>query len=129
VLLVEDNPADAMLVEEAINEAHVGCALQIVGDGTKALEFFSRVEEDEKPCPDLIMLDLNLPRLSGEEVLRRLRSSSRFRTTKVLIITSSDASSDRQRVMELGADDYFRKPSTLDQFLELGPKIRQLLQA
>jgi len=72
---------------------------------------------------------LNLPRLSGEEVLRRLRSSSRFRTTKVLIITSSDASSDRQRVMELGADDYFRKPSTLDQFLELGPKIRQLLQA
>jgi CheY-like chemotaxis protein len=107
----------------------VECGLQIVRDGSKAVEFIGRVENDEKPRPDLILLDLNLPRMSGEEVLKRIRSSSTFQSVKVLIITSSNATGDRERAMALGATDYFRKPSTLAQFLELGPKIRQMLEA
>jgi chemotaxis family two-component system response regulator Rcp1 len=128
VLLVEDNPADANLVEEALLEAEVNCGLQIVGDGMKALEFITLVEGNKTPCPDLILLDLNLPRLSGEEVLKRLRTSVTCGSVKILIITSSNAASDRERVLGLGATDYFRKPSSLEQFLELGPKIRQMLQ-
>ena len=128
VLLVEDNPADVNLVEEALAEAHVDCGLKVLRDGSMAVEFILSVEKDEAPCPDLVMLDLNLPRLNGEEVLRRLRASSVLGAVKVLIITSSNAASDRKRAMDLGATDYFRKPSSVDQFLELGPKVRQMLQ-
>jgi CheY-like chemotaxis protein len=127
VLLVEDNPADASLVAEALSEASVDCGLHVLSDGRKAVEYIARLEQDESPCPDLIMLDLNLPRFSGEEVLKRLRRSSKCADVKVLIITSSNAPADRERAMELGATDYFRKPSTLEQFLELGPKVRQML--
>ena len=129
VLLVEDNPADAILVEEALSEARVQCGLHVVGDGTKAVEFIGRVEKGQEPCPDLVLLDLNLPRLSGGEVLKRLRTSPSFHSVKVLIVTSSNAASDRERAMSLGATDYFRKPSTLTQFLELGPKVRQMLES
>jgi CheY-like chemotaxis protein len=128
VLLVEDNPADASLVREALSEAHVNCGLHVLNDGTRAVDFIAEIERNEAPCPDLVMLDLNLPRLSGEEVLKRLRGSSKCATVKVLIITSSNAASDRERAMSLGATDYFRKPSTLEQFLQLGPKVRQMLE-
>jgi len=128
VLLVEDNPADVNLVEEALAEAHVTCGLQILGDGTKALQFIGNVEKGEELCPDLVMLDLNLPCLGGEQVLKRLRASRRWAAVKVLIITSSNAANDRERVMKLGATDYFRKPSTVEQFLALGPKVQQMLE-
>jgi CheY-like chemotaxis protein len=128
IILFEDNPADANLVEEALAEAQVECALQVLGDGSKALEFIGHVEKDETPCPDLVILDLNLPRFSGEEVLKRWRTSCKCRSVKILIITSSNAASDRERAMKLGATDYFRKPSTLEQFLELGPTVRRVLE-
>jgi CheY-like chemotaxis protein len=129
VLLVEDNPADAILVEEALSEARVDCRLHIVGDGSRALELIGRVETGQERCPDLVLLDLNLPRLSGGEVLERLRASPSCHSVKVLIVTSSNAASDRERAIALGATDYFRKPSTLAQFLELGPKVRQMLNS
>jgi CheY-like chemotaxis protein len=129
ILLVEDNPADANLVEEALFEAKVDCGLQVVGDGTKAVDLIASIEQGQVPCPDLVILDLNLPRLSGEEVLKRLRASNRCGGLKVLIVTSSDAPNDRQRAIELGATDYFRKPSTLELFLQLGPRVRQLLES
>ena len=128
VLLVEDNPADADLVEVALAEAKVECGLHVLDNGTKALEFIARLEKSEAPCPDLIVLDLNIPQLSGEEVLKRIRSNPICGAVKVLIVTSSNAESDRLRAMELGATDYFRKPSNLEQFLKLGPKVRQLLE-
>ncbi len=128
VLLVEDNPADANLVEEALADAQVECGLEVLKDGTKAVEYIAQVESHEMPRPDLIMLDLNLPQMTGEEVLKRLRNSPRLKSVKVLIITSSNAASDRARALELGATDYFRKPSSLEQFLKLGPKVRQMLE-
>lgn len=123
VLLVEDNPADANLVEEAFAEAHLDCGLSIVHDGAKAIEFIEGLDADpSRLCPDLVLLDLNLPKVGGEEVLKHLRLSPRCKAAKVLIISSSDAPADRERSMRLGATGYFRKPSSLDQFMELGPK-------
>ena len=128
ILLVEDNPADADLVEEALADANLDCRLQVLGNGKRALDYISLIENDQAPCPDLVLLDLNLPQVSGEAVLKRIRSSPRCGSVKVLIVTSSDAAHDRRNAMELGATDYFRKPSSLAQYLELGPKVRDLLQ-
>ncbi len=129
VLLVEDNPADANLVEEALAEAHVDCSLHIVRDGLQAVQFIERLDADVSyPRPDLILLDLNLPKISGEEVLKRVRLSPRCGAAKVLIISSSDARSDRERALKLGASEYFRKPSGLDEFMALGPRVRRLLE-
>ena len=128
VLLVEDNAADANLIEEAIAEEQLSCALQIVRDGAKAIDAINRVDEDASHRgPDLVVLDLNLPQVSGEQVLQRIRLSPRLGKTKVLIVSSSNALSDRERAMALGANDYFRKPSSLDQFMEIGPRIREML--
>jgi len=130
VLVVEDNPADAYLIEEALAEERLTSALQIVRDGEKAIAFFDRIDADPSvPCPAVVLLDLNLPKVSGEEVLKRIRLSPRCEKTKVLIVSSSNAPSDRELAMSLGATDYFRKPSTLDQFMQLGPKVRGLLES
>jgi two-component system response regulator len=129
ILLVEDNPADANLIQEAIEEEHILCELEIVVNGRKAIDFIDRVDTDEsQPRPDLVLLDLNLPQVSGEQVLRRIRSSIKWRATKVLIVSSSNTYSDRERAMTLGATDYFRKPPSLVEFMKLGPRIREMLR-
>jgi CheY-like chemotaxis protein len=128
ILLVEDNRADANLVEEALDEVNLDYGLSIMRDGAQAIEFLDRIDADPSlPRPDLVMLDLNLPKVSGEEVLKRVRRSPICRAIQVLIISSSDAPRDRQRAKELGASGYFRKPSSLEQFMELGPKVRAML--
>ena len=129
VLLVEDNPADADLLEEAFTEAQIDCSLAIVRDGVEALGFIEGLDSDLcRACPDLILLDLNLPKVGGKAVLERIRMSPRCTGAKVLIISSSDAPADRKRAMELGASEYFHKPSSFQQFMEFGPKIRVMLQ-
>jgi CheY-like chemotaxis protein len=128
VLLVEDNAADANLVQEALAEHQVDSSLQILSDGAKAIDFIDRMDADEhQPCPDLVLLDLNLPKTNGEEVLRRLQRSPRRPLIKVLIISSSNVPADRERAFALGANGYFRKPSNLDEYMQLGPRVRELL--
>lgn len=127
VLLVEDNPADANLIEEALAEERIDASLHIVPDGEKAIAFLDRVDDATEPPPDLVLLDLNLPKIGGEQVLKRIRVSPRCRDTRVLIVSSSNAPSDREMVMALGATDYFRKPSSLAQFMILGRVVRELL--
>ena len=129
ILLVEDNPADVTLVEEALSEAGMNCILELATDGSKAIELIERIDAGSRPCPALMLLDLNLPRVSGEAVLQRLRDSQRCNAMRVLVVSSSAAPSDRDRAMKLGATDYFRKPSSLAEFLELGPKVRSLLNS
>lgn len=129
LLLVEDNAADANLVEEALVGEQLDSTLHILKDGTKAIEFIDRMDADDRhPNPDLVLLDLNLPKVSGEEVMRRLQRSPRRHGIKVLIISSSDAPADRDRALALGANGYFRKPADLDKFLELGSVVRELLK-
>jgi chemotaxis family two-component system response regulator Rcp1 len=128
VLLVEDNAADVNLIQKALVDAQLACALHVVRDGAKAVDFMDRVDADETlPRPDLVLLDLNLPKVSGEQVLKRIRLSPRCGQTKVLIVSSSNAAADRDRAMALGATDYFRKPFSLDEFMRLGPKVREML--
>lgn len=129
ILLVEDNPADINLVEEALEEAQLDCRLDVMRDGLRAIEFLERLDaEPDHPPPDLVLLDLNLPKIGGEEVLKRMRMSPKCEGVKVLIVSSSDAAGDRERMMKLGATDYFRKPSGLAQFMLLGPKVRALIE-
>ena len=128
ILIVEDNAADVRLIREALSQEHVDCDLRVVKDGALAIEVLDQIDADDSyPCPELILLDLNLPKVTGEEVLKRVRSSCKSDQIKVLIVSSSNAPSDKERVMKLGATDYFRKPSSLDQFMMLGPKVRSLL--
>lgn len=128
ILLVEDNAADALLVEEAFEEAKFDCSITVVRDGEQAVAFFDALDADaSQDCPDMILLDLNLPKVSGNMVLERLRASPRCARIKVLIVSSSDAPADRQRAMTLGANDYFRKPSSLKEFMLLGAKVKSMI--
>jgi CheY-like chemotaxis protein len=129
VLLVEDNPADINLVEEALEEARLDCRLHVMRDGMRAIEFLERLDaEPDHPPPDVVLLDLNLPKINGEEVLKRVRMSPKCVDVKVLIISSSNVPADRERMMSLGASDYFRKPSDLAQFMLLGAKVRTMIE-
>ena len=129
VLLVEDNPADANLVEEAIEEANFDCEISVMTNGAQVIEFIESLEAGApQQFPDLLLLDLNLPKVPGDAVLERVRSSPQCRTAKVFIISSSDAPADRERAMKLGAIGYFRKPSNLAQFMEIGPRVRAILE-
>jgi CheY-like chemotaxis protein len=129
-LLVEDNRADVFLIQEAIELHRLPLDLHVVGDGDQAFEFIERAENDpdRSPCPDVVLLDLNLPKRSGREVLQRLRQSARFSTVPVVIITSSDLSKDRKELSAFGASRYFRKPSGYEEFLEVGSVIKELLE-
>ena len=129
VLLVEDNPADINLVEEALEEAQLDCSLHIMRDGLRAIEFLDRLDaEPDHPRPDVVLLDLNLPKVGGEEILKRVRLSPKCEGVKVLIISSSNVPADRERMLQLGASDYFRTPSDLAQFMLLGAKVRAMLE-
>jgi two-component system, chemotaxis family, response regulator Rcp1 len=127
--LAEDNLPDALLVREAIRMESLPVELHIAPDGEQAIAFITRAEnEPTAPYPDVVLLDLNLPKKDGFEVLRQLRASEFSKGIPVLIITSSDSPSDRTQAAELGAT-YFRKPPSYEEYLKLGSVLKQLLQA
>jgi chemotaxis family two-component system response regulator Rcp1 len=128
ILLAEDNPADAGLVRLALEEHGVEGELIVIEDGEKAIEFIQATEADEAaPCPDLAIVDLNLPKKPGREVLARMRMSERCRHIPVIILSSSDAERDRADAVQFGASRYIRKPSKLEEFLSLGLIFKALL--
>ena len=101
--------------------------MHVVNDGQEAIHFFNQTEWNAAACPDLILLDLNLPRQSGEEVLRHIRAKATCKHTRVLIVTSSNLATERETMTALGVDGYFRKPSEYGEYLKLGSIIRDLL--
>ena len=128
-LLVEDNLPDVIVVEDAIAQHQIPIELYIVDDGEKACEFIDRAANDpDAPRLEFLLLDLNLPKRSGIEVLHHLRDCTPFRNIPVLIITSSDLSRDRARFSELGANRYFRKPASYESFLKVGEVLKEMLQ-
>jgi CheY-like chemotaxis protein len=128
-LLAEDNHADVLLVQEAIELHSVPIDLHIVNDGDQAVKFIERADTDpEAPCPELLILDLNLPKRDGQEVLHRVRASGKCRDIPVLILTSSQLSKDRDELSKLGANRYFRKPSSYDQFMKVGEVVKEILK-
>ena len=118
VLLVEDNPGDVRLTREALRDGKVFNNLSVAKDGEEALAFLRREGEfAEAPRPDVILLDLNLPRKDGREVLEAIKADPALRTIPVVILTSSEAERDIARAYELNANCYITKPVDLDQFI------------
>jgi chemotaxis family two-component system response regulator Rcp1 len=129
ILIVEDNRADVFLIREAIKQSRITSDLQFASDGEKAIEIIAAADADEDvSAPDLILLDLNLPRRSGSEVLKQIRLSRRCATTPVLIVSSSDSERDRADATRFGANGYFRKPSSYTGFMKLGAAVREILR-
>jgi two-component system, chemotaxis family, response regulator Rcp1 len=129
ILLAEDNEADVLLVRYALQAHNVLHQLHVIADGAKAIDFIVKIgRPDSAPCPDLMLLDLNLPSADGAEVLRELRKHPQCSSTPVIIVTSSDAPKDRARVAELGISHYFTKPSDWDAFMRLGEVVMRVTE-
>jgi CheY-like chemotaxis protein len=129
VLLAEDNPAGTFLVHEALKQQAIEYEMHVVNDGEKAFRFLDRVEKGELPCPDVVLLDLNLPCKTGVDVLARMRRSDICREVRVVALTSSDAPLDGQAMQELGIEHYLRKPTGFEDFMKLGELIRRQLES
>ena len=120
VLLVEDNPGDARLAVEALKESKVNNKLYHVEDGVEALDFlYRRNGYVDMPVPDLILLDLNLPRKDGREVLAEIKEDPVLRLVPVVVLTTSAAERDLVKTYDLHANAYVIKPIDLDQFIEV----------
>lgn len=113
LLIVEDNPGDVRLLEEAFQEVHADVNIRVAWDGAEGLELMSQTAINQWR-PDLILLDLNLPKVSGHDVLTHLKSNPQTRRIPIIVLTSSKAESDVRRAYESHANAYLRKPSTLD---------------
>jgi len=120
ILLIEDNAGDARLAKEALRDAKVKNNLTWVPDGVDALAYLRREGKYEKvPRPDLILLDLNLPRKDGREVLSEIKADEKFKCIPVVILTTSSAEEDVLKAYHLNANCYISKPVDLDQFIKV----------
>jgi CheY-like chemotaxis protein len=124
VLLVEDDPGDELMTREAFEHNKVRNTLHVVRDGAEALDFlYRRAEHAEAPRPDLILLDLNLPKRDGREVLQEIKSEPDLAAIPVVVLTTSSAEEDILRSYSLHANAYVTKPVDFDQFINA---IRQI---
>ena len=124
VLLVEDDPGDVLMTREAFEDNKVVNRLQVVSDGVSALTFLRKEGEfADAPTPDLVLLDLNLPRMDGREVLEAMKSDDALRSIPVVVLTTSEAEEDVVRSYSLHATAYVTKPVDFDRFIEV---VRQI---
>ena len=120
ILIVEDNPGDARLIKEVINGNKIQCQLHLVKDGVEAMNFLNRKEEfTDSPRPDLIFLDLNLPKKDGREVLAEIKTDDNLKQIPVVVMTTSQAEEDILKAYSLHANCYVTKPLDLDQFVNV----------
>ena len=120
ILIVEDNASDARLAEETLKDSKVSNNLYHVRDGVEAMQFLhGQGEYNDAPHPDLILLDLNLPRKDGREVLAEIKEDPRLRLIPVVVMTSSEAERDLVRTYDLHANAYVVKPIDLNRFIEV----------
>lgn len=120
ILLVEDNPGDVRLTRESLKDGKIHTRLNVVSDGEEALAFlYRRGPYATAPRPDLILLDLNLPRRSGREVLAEIKVDENLRRIPVVVLTSSEAEQDILASYDLNANCYITKPVDLEQFIRV----------
>jgi two-component system, chemotaxis family, response regulator Rcp1 len=120
LLLVEDNPGDVRLTEEAFRRVNAGVRVHEVGDGEEAMSFLKGVGTyADVPRPVLILIDLNVPKVDGRVLLSRLKADEQFKTIPVLILTMSDAPADVRSCYQAQANCYLKKPISLDEFQDL----------
>ncbi|GAB6938437.1 response regulator [Isoptericola variabilis] len=124
VLLVEDDPGDVLMTREAFEEHKVANRLSVVADGVSAMAFLRKEgEHAQAPTPDLILLDLNLPRMDGREVLAAVKADERLKHIPVVVLTTSEAEEDVLRSYSLHANAYVTKPVDFDRFIQV---VRQI---
>jgi CheY-like chemotaxis protein len=128
IILVEDAEPDVLLVREALEQSGLEFELRVFDDGEQGVDFVETMDRDVTLVrPHLFLLDLNLPKKTGGQILERVRQSPRCGRIPVVILTSSDSHKDKAQAADLNATGYFRKPSRLDEFMKLGPYVRDLL--
>jgi CheY-like chemotaxis protein len=126
ILLVEDDPGDVLITREAIESSKVANRLSVVSNGEEALQFLRREEPfADAPRPGLLLLDLNLPRLDGREVLARMKADPDLRRIPVVVLTTSSSDEDIVRSYDLHANAYVTKPVDFDQFMSVVRQIDQ----
>lgn len=126
ILLVEDNPGDVRLTIEALKEGKVHNHLSVAADGVQAMDFLRRQGKfADAPRPDLILLDLNLPRKDGREVLAEIKNDDNFKRIPVVVLTTSKAEGDVIRSYNLHANCYITKPVDLEQFIRVVESIEE----
>jgi two-component system, chemotaxis family, response regulator Rcp1 len=126
ILLIEDNPGDVDLTKEALQEAKVRNRLHVVDDGAKAVEFlYKRGEYADAPRPDIILLDLNLPKKDGRQVLVEIKADPQLAEIPVVILTTSQAEEDIVRSYQLHANCYITKPVDFKQFMRVVKSIEE----
>lgn len=120
VLLVEDNPGDILLVREALDVSEVPTTLHVCRDGVEAMEFLAgRNKNNGSPLPDLVLLDLNMPRMSGHEVLAEMKADVTLRRIPVVVLSTSTSHSDIRATYELHGNCYVTKPLDLELFMHV----------
>lgn len=128
IFLAEDNPGDVVLIREALREYKVEHSLVHAADGSEAKQYLDSLANlPASELPDILLLDLNLPKCDGDQLLAMFRAHPCCKDTPAIIVTSSNAPKDRDRAAELGASRYFRKPSDLNEYLRLGLIVREVV--
>jgi CheY-like chemotaxis protein len=127
IVLLEDNPADVYLFQLALTRAELDFELIVFQDGAEAIAYFAEGERPENSTPDLVVLDLNVPKKDGAQVLDAMRQNARFAAVPVVIATSSAAGEERARIQQAGVRLFLTKPHNLTAFLDLGLRLKGLL--
>jgi CheY-like chemotaxis protein len=126
ILVIEDNPTDVSLIKEAFTIHGVALEMTVLTNGAAAIEYLPALEFARKP--ELIILDLNLPKHDGIEVLGKYRESAALRSVPAIILTSSNLPADRKRAKAIGISAFIQKPMNLPGFLALGERLREMLE-
>lgn len=129
IVIAEDNPADVLVVRMALEQAVPGFELKVFEDGGSILTYVDQLDRGEGPWPDVMLLDLNMPKAGGLEVMQKLRGCAASGSTPVIIITSSSRPKDREEALALGAAHYFLKPDDFDDFLKIGNLVNDTLKS
>lgn len=125
ILLVEDNPADVRLTIEAFKDSKITNHVSVVNDGEEAMDFLhKRGKYADEIRPDLILLDLNLPKKDGREVLSEIKADPGLKTIPVIVLTTSDADQDVWKAYDAGVNSYITKPLNLEQFIRICHSIK-----
>ena len=127
IVLVEDNPADVGLVREALEEHGVEGELLVLKDGEEAIQVIENIEAVQTNCPNLLIVDLNLPKKPGREILERVHLGWKCHRTPIVVLSSSYSQRDRDDAVRLGVSRYIRKPFRLEEFIGLGALFKAML--
>ena len=125
ILVAEDNPDDVFLIQLALSDSNINGSTVVVNNGKRIINYLKEIEDTKNKMPDLILLDINLPKVTGLEALKQLKALPRAKEIPIVIFTSSDAISDMNYCYENGADLYFKKPNNISELKAIMKQIKE----